>query len=306
VPAGLTADLVRASATTATLSFTGNATTHTNGGDISNLTVTFDDSDFTAVDAAEVIGSTKSDLVIDFAPSSLAYSATTFEEAAANDGSITATVTITLSGETFTGTNGAALGTVTNVPAGLTADLVRASATTATLSFTGNATTHTNDRDVSNLTVTFANADFTGGNASAVTGATRNNLVINFADPATSGGGGGVSSPAAIITPPSTDLVEPVRARVSGFAGNSATLNKTARADIREALRDNPAAKTATCRAFAPAGATTAEAKLARSRAAASCAYIAKKAPALKLTVIKRNLKATTDSQERAVRLIFG
>jgi secreted trypsin-like serine protease len=309
VPAGLTAVLVKASATTATLNFTGNATTHTNGGDISNLTVTFDDSDFTAVDAAEVIGSTKSDLVIDFAPSSLAYSATTFDEAAANDGSITATVTITLSGDTFTGTNGAALGTVTNVPAGLTADLVRASATTATLRFTGNATTHTNDRDISNLTVTFANSDFTGGDALAVTGATKNNLVINFADPATSGGGGGgggVSSPAVIVTPPSTGLVEPVRARVSGFAGNSATLNKTARADIREALRDNPAAKTATCRAFAPTGATAAETTLARSRAAATCAYIAKKAPALKLTVIKRNLKATTESQERAVRLIFG
>jgi secreted trypsin-like serine protease len=307
VPAGLTADLVRASATTATLSFTGNATTHTNGADVDDLTVTFVDDDFTAIAAAEVIGSTKSDLVIDFAPSSLAYSATTFDEAAANDGSITATVTITLSGESFTGDNGEPLGTVTNVPAGLTADLVRASATTATLSFTGNATTHTNDRDVANLTVTFANADFTGGNASLVTGATRNNLVINFADPATAGGGGGgSSSPVVIIAPPSTGLAEPVRARVSGFAGNSATLNKTARADIREALRDNPAAKTATCRAFAPAGATTAEAKLARSRAAASCAYIAKKAPALKLTVIKRNLKATTESQERAVRLIFG
>jgi secreted trypsin-like serine protease len=308
VPTGLTAVLEKASNTTATLNLTGNATTHTNDRNVSNLTVTFGNSDFTGGIASLVTGATKNNLAINFAdPASLAFSTTTFVEAAANDGSITTTVTITLSGDTFTGTNGDVLGTVTNVPAGLTADLVRASATTATLSFTGNASTHTNDRDVSNLTVTFANADFTGGNASAVTGATRNNLEINFADPATSGGGGGgVSSPVVVVSPPSTGLAEPVSARVSGFAGNSATLNKTVRADIRAALRDNPGAKTATCRAFAPTSATPAETSLARSRAAASCAYIAKRAPALKITVVKGNLKATTDSQERRVRVIFG
>lgn len=115
---------------------------------------------------------------------SLDYSATTFAEAGANDGSITASVTITLTGDTFTGSNGDALGTVTNVPAGLTAVLVRASDTTATLSFTGSAAAHANANDVSNLTVTFGNAHFTGGDAAAVTGATTNNLAINFADPA--------------------------------------------------------------------------------------------------------------------------
>jgi hypothetical protein len=317
VPAGLTASLVKASNTTATLSFTGNATTHTNAADISNLTVTFGNGDFTAVAAANVIGATMNNLVIDFAPSSLTYSATTFDEAAANDGSISSTITITLSGDTFTGSNGAALGAVTNVPAGLTASLVRTSTTTATLSFTGNATTHTNDRDISNLTVTFGNADFTGGSASAVTGATRNDLVINF-DPVSAGGGGGggggggcgggggSSLPVVIITPPSTGLAEPVRARVSGFTGTSAKLNKAVRADIRAALRDNPGAKTATCRAFAPTGATPAETSLARSRAAASCAYIAKRAPELKITVVKGTLKAKTASQERRVRVIFG
>ena len=94
---------------------------------------------------------------------SLAYSATTFAEAAANDGSITATSTITLTHDTFTGANGGALGTVSNVPAGLTASLLKASNTTATLSFTGKATLHANANDIANLTVTFANGDFTGG-----------------------------------------------------------------------------------------------------------------------------------------------
>jgi hypothetical protein len=188
--------------------------------------------------------------------------------------------------------------------------LVRASDTTATLSFTGNATTHTNDRDVSNLTVTFGDSDFTGGNAADVISATRNNLVINFADPVSAGGGGGgggggVSLPVVIITPPSPGLAEPVRSRVSGFVGNSVKLNKSLRTDIRAALKDNPGAKTVTCRAFAPTGATPAVTSLARSRAAASCAYIAKRDPTLKIRVIKGNLKAKSNSQVRSVRLIF-
>jgi len=117
------------------------------------------------------------------APKSIAYSTTMFVEASANDGSIT-TSTITLTSDTFTGANGVALGAVTNVPAGLTASLVKTSATTATLSFTGNATAHANINDINNLTVTFADGDFSGGSASAVTNATKNDLMIDFADPA--------------------------------------------------------------------------------------------------------------------------
>lgn len=114
------------------------------------------------------------------------YSSGTFAEAGANNGSISATSTITLAGgETFTGTTGQPLaGTVvTNVPDGLTAVVTKASATTATVSFTGNATSHADANDISNLTVTLGNTAFTGGSASAVTGATKSNLVIDFADP---------------------------------------------------------------------------------------------------------------------------
>jgi hypothetical protein len=116
----------------------------------------------------------------------LAYSTASFAEAAANDGSITATSTLTLTNDTFTGANGASLGSVTNVPAGLAASLVKVDATHATLSFTGQATAHANANDVANLTVTFANGDFIGGSAANVAGATTNNLVIDFADPASS------------------------------------------------------------------------------------------------------------------------
>jgi autotransporter-associated beta strand protein len=151
----------------------------------------------------------------------LTYSRTTFSEAAANDGSITATCIITLSGDTFNdgspqapdliAPNLAEIGerarpvfapSVTNVPTGLTASLVRTDATHATLSFTGNATAHANANDIANLTVTFGNGDFVGGNAAVVTNATKSDLIIDFADPAGGGGGGGSEPPA---TPPDTD-----------------------------------------------------------------------------------------------------
>ena len=188
VPTGLTAVVTKATATTATLSFTGNAASHANANDIGNLTVTLGNSAFTLANAAGVTGATTSNLVIDFADPlvrSVSYSAATIAEAAANDGSITDTLTITLSGDTFVGTNGQALtgAVVSNVPTGLTAVVTKATDTTATLSFTGSAASHANANDIGNLTVTLGNTAFTLGSAASVTGATTSNLAVNFADP---------------------------------------------------------------------------------------------------------------------------
>ncbi|MBF0158840.1 MAG: hypothetical protein HQL58_04895, partial [Magnetococcales bacterium] len=184
VPAGLTASLVKASATTATLTLTGNATSHANANDSSNLTVTFADGDFTGGSAAAINDATKSNLEIDFNDfGSLSYGSTTFSESDANDGSIATTATITLSHDTFTGAIGSTLGTVSNVPAGLTAVLMKTSATTATLSLTGRAAMHADKDDVATLTVAFGDRDFGGGNAVAVIDATQTGLVIDFADP---------------------------------------------------------------------------------------------------------------------------
>jgi len=187
VPAGLTASFTRTSDTVITLSLTGNAAAHANANDIGNLSVAFQNGAFTTNGtASQVLNYSKSDIAVDFFSSKLAYSATTFVEAGANDGSITTVATLTLSGaDTFTGINGADWSSlVSNVPAGLTASLIRTNATTATLSLTGNATAHANANDVANLTVSFDNAKFSGGSAAAVTGATTNNLLIDFADPA--------------------------------------------------------------------------------------------------------------------------
>lgn len=188
MPGGLTATVTRVDATHATLALAGNATAHANSNDISNLTVTFANGAFTGNNAAAVTNATVNNLVVDFADPalvpSLSYSGTTLTEAVANDGSISNTITITLTNDTFTGTNGDNWSSiVSHVPAGLTAALTRTSTTTATLTLTGNATAHANANDISDLTVTFDNAKFTGNNAASVTNATVNNLVVDFSDP---------------------------------------------------------------------------------------------------------------------------
>jgi Ca2+-binding RTX toxin-like protein len=120
---------------------------------------------------------------IGLALGALVYSGASFKEATANDGSIVGVTTITLSGDSFAGDVGDALGTVSNVPAGLNGVLVKATATTATLRLTGNATTHTQAADISNLTVSFANADFNSGSSAYITGLVKNNIGVDFKDP---------------------------------------------------------------------------------------------------------------------------
>lgn len=116
---------------------------------------------------------------------SLSFSTQVFTESAANDGSISNDSIIILVNETFTGNNGdnwSAL--VTNVPAGLTASLIKTSANTATLSFSGKAAAHTSANDITNLSVIFSDAQFTGGSAAQVAGAATGTLSIHFSDPA--------------------------------------------------------------------------------------------------------------------------
>ncbi len=123
----------------------------------------------------------------DAAAAGLIYANPSLNEANPFNGSVNGKTVITLTGDTFTGANGdnlitASKVTVTNVPAGLTAVLIRTSATTAELSYTGTATANANANDVANVTVTFANTAFTGNNAAGVTASTKADLGLNFAD----------------------------------------------------------------------------------------------------------------------------
>ena len=69
--------------------------------------------------------------LLEYVYKAVEYSTTTFAEDMSNAGTLTGTTSITLVGDTFTGTNGADWSSlVANVPAGLTAVLTRTSDTT--------------------------------------------------------------------------------------------------------------------------------------------------------------------------------
>jgi len=118
----------------------------------------------------------------------LTYSTLVFREGATDNGTMGNTITITYNGyggDTFTGTNGDDLvadgkATVTNLPAGLEASLVRSSATSLTFSLTLAAIDHANVDDISNFTIEFADNAFTGGNAAGVNGYVKNNIAVDF------------------------------------------------------------------------------------------------------------------------------
>lgn len=114
------------------------------------------------------------------------YSATTFTEAAANDGSVSSTVTITLTGDQLPLSWSGALVrgvhyTITGVPAGLTEVVTMNSRKALTLSFTGAATAHESANSVSNVQLTFLDAALTTGPASAMQGYEQN-FAISFND----------------------------------------------------------------------------------------------------------------------------
>ena len=71
---------------------------------------------------------------------------------------------------------------VSNLPAGLTAQIIKISNQRVRMSLAGSASSHDDVDDVTNLTVNFNNSAFTSGTAGAVGNSTRNDLVIDFTD----------------------------------------------------------------------------------------------------------------------------
>lgn len=112
---------------------------------------------------------------------SIIYEKNYFVEGDANDGSITESINISLTEDTFTGSNGSIIPvTVNNLPDGLTASVTRTSATTAELSLTGNADNNSKSDSINNLEIIFPDSAFTGNNAGLVVGAATFNLEIRF------------------------------------------------------------------------------------------------------------------------------
>lgn len=189
VPTGLIAHTTRnITGTQLIVCLYGNAADHAASDSISNLEIIFQDSAFTNSLAAGVTNYSNSTIGIQFDdPRTISYSTTSWTESGANDGSIATTVTITLSGDTFTGSNSddfvsATKITPANVPSGLTVVATRTSDTTIDVTLTGTAASHTNSDDVSNFTLTFDDAAFTEGNAAYVDSYNLSNLVIDFTD----------------------------------------------------------------------------------------------------------------------------
>lgn len=120
----------------------------------------------------------------------LIYSTSTLLESPDNDGSIAAPLLITVQGDTFKGAIGAKLGSVANVPAGLTASLVKTSDLTATLTLTGKAASHLAASSTGNLTVTFSAADFNGAGSVVINGLSRNDIAVRFHDASLAEAGG--------------------------------------------------------------------------------------------------------------------
>ncbi|MFT5473546.1 MAG: hypothetical protein ACI856_001878 [Kiritimatiellia bacterium] len=119
-----------------------------------------------------------------FTNRSVSYDGTIFAEAAANDGSIATTRTMTLVGDTFVNTaysEGTHFST-SGVPAGLTVTVTYASPTTVSVTLTGNAAAHTSAANTSALEVTLDDDIFTLGSGADVDGASRTDLSVNFDD----------------------------------------------------------------------------------------------------------------------------
>ena len=141
---------------------------------------------------------------------SLSYSSALFTENDINDGSIANTIVITynefgedaLTGsmdENFITSNKV---TVSNVPSGLTASIIKTASNQLTFSLTGNATNHTMQDNINNITVTFNDDAFDQGNASGVTNYNKSDIEIHFN--LFSGGNGTIDNPFLISN--KTDL----------------------------------------------------------------------------------------------------
>ena len=190
MPSGLTPTItVAADGLTATLTFSGKATSHRIENNITDLVITFNNSAFTGNNATEVGyqlaggGTGKS---ITFYNGYLHFSGTGFMETAANDGTVSGSVVVTLTGETFNGQGGISSEvTISPSISGLTKSVIVSSdLKTATLTFSGKASSHGNNNDISNISFTFNQTVFTGVFQTQVGNAVNasSNLGINFHD----------------------------------------------------------------------------------------------------------------------------
>ena len=192
LPPNLVAVARRDSDTQVTITLSGAALSHESADSVSSLSVQFADQAFTLGRAADVTGRTRSGIPLTFLNTpSLSYSHSAFVESAANDGSIdtAAPVWITLTNGSFSGSVGDDFGgnsakvQFSNMPSGLSAQLLVQNATQLKLSLVGNAGSHAAVNSLANLAMMFKDGAFVTVPASSVFHSSTN-LSIAFNDPA--------------------------------------------------------------------------------------------------------------------------
>ena len=184
VPAGLACAVTRLSSSQAQVVLTGKAAAHTSASNTS-FSLQFLDGAFTTVAATNIAGIAASLGIVFHDQPSLAWDNTTFMEAAANDGSIATTNTVTLS-------NGAAFKnvafapgvqyTTSGVPAGLTCVVTQFDAATVKVALSGHALAH-GASDSTSFALQFLDGAFDTVAASNITGSAAS-LAVQFAGPA--------------------------------------------------------------------------------------------------------------------------
>ena len=187
LPSGLTAQLVLndVNKKILTASLVGNATAHNASNDIANLTFAFLNSAFQSSLASSVSNAVVSNLQVQYLNPVLTYASKTFNESWMNDGSIANTISASLAGDSFSGTNGenfVASGKVTpvNVPGGLTAVVTMSTTQALTIALLGNASPNTSAQNTGSLGFTFANNAFAGNTAAIVTNYNESDLAVAF------------------------------------------------------------------------------------------------------------------------------
>jgi hypothetical protein len=118
----------------------------------------------------------------------MTFSSTTFAETGANDGTVDS-ITVTVVNDTFAPSDTFTADTDytlsgTTIPEGLTLSVEKTSATEATITLEGAATSHLDADDVTGIQVTFLDAAFTGGSRPDIgVGGVDAVLTIDFDDP---------------------------------------------------------------------------------------------------------------------------
>ncbi len=184
VPEGLTASAIKIAEDTVELKLAGKAVKNLLDDSISNLTIEITDE--AIVNPFESNRKIKEDVRVTFSNDTLNYSVVSLKESEANDGSILDTAIIKLTGKTtFAGEtsedfveNGKV--SLSNIPQGLTAKVVKVDEQTVILSFEGNADAKTKDTAIS---VSFNDIAFSGEKASNIKNSTlsgMNAFVLDF------------------------------------------------------------------------------------------------------------------------------